>query len=295
MTGRLAVWLHGIIVCVLPWEQFWHREIGFERVVTENARLCHQWHNDQFKLITMKPNIIIALGLLTAGSALAADTNLTDQAKSAIIKLKAQTNYSWTAKIELPGMPFTPSPMEGKTQKEGFTMVSQDMNDNTIEVVLKGDKLAVKLQDGWQLVGASAAGAGDAPDFGVMIGQWLARNKTAGDEAESLLKNAKELKSGDAGLLSGDLTEVGAKALLSFGPRGADAANAGPKNAKGSVKFWLKDGELTKFESHVQGTTAFGPDQEERDVDMTRTVEIKDIGTTKVEVPAEAKQKLEAK
>jgi hypothetical protein len=31
---------------------------------------------------------------------------------------------------------------------------------------------------------------------------------------------------------------------------------------------------------------------EDRDVDRTTTIEIKDIGTTKVEVPAEAKSKL---
>jgi hypothetical protein len=40
---------------------------------------------------------------------------------------------------------------------------------------------------------------------------------------------------------------------------------------------------------------AFGPDQDARDFDMTRTVEIQNAGTTKVEVPDEAKKKFEAK
>ncbi len=63
----------------------------------------------------------------------------------------------------------------------------------------------------------------------------------------------------------------------------------------GPVKFRLKDGALSKFESHLQGTVSFGPDQDERDFEVTRTVEIKDVGTTKLDVPAEASKVLETK
>jgi len=52
---------------------------------------------------------------------------------------------------------------------------------------------------------------------------------------------------------------------------------------------------LVKFQSHATGMVAFGPDQEDRDVDLTRTVEIQDVGKTTVEIPAEAKKKLEGK
>jgi hypothetical protein len=61
--------------------------------------------------------------------------------------------------------------------------------------------------------------------------------------------------------------------------------------AKGSVKFWLKDGTLSKYETKVSGKINFNGN--ERDVDRTTTVEIKDVGTTKVEVPEEAKKKLQ--
>jgi len=61
-------------------------------------------------------------------------------------------------------------------------------------------------------------------------------------------------------------------------------------DAKGSVKFWVKDGALTKYEINVQGKVAAG--ERTFDINRTMTVEIKDVGSTKLEVPAEAKQKL---
>ena len=89
---------------------------------------------------------------------------------------------------------------------------------------------------------------------------------------------------------SADLTEEGVKQLFARGPRrpGADAPS--PTNAKGSVKFWLKDGVLSKYQYNVQGTMEFNGN----DVNINRTtaVEIKDVGATKITVPDEAKKKL---
>jgi hypothetical protein len=83
--------------------------------------------------------------------------------------------------------------------------------------------------------------------------------------------------------------EAGAKELLTFcGRRGGNAPE--PKNAKGSVKFWVKDGLLAKYELKLQGTMNFNG--EDRDIDRTTTVEFKDVGTTKVDVPEAAKKKL---
>jgi len=71
---------------------------------------------------------------------------------------------------------------------------------------------------------------------------------------------------------------------------GGDTAPPEPKNAKGSVKFWLKDGQLAKYEYKVSGTITFNG--EDRDIERTTSVEIKDVGKTKVEVPEGAKKKL---
>ena len=82
-------------------------------------------------------------------------------------------------------------------------------------------------------------------------------------------------------------------ARMGRGGRGGPGGGAGdgPKNAKGSVKFWLKDGQLAKMELKTSATMNF--QREDRAMASTRTVEIKDVGTSTVEVPADAKKKLE--
>jgi hypothetical protein len=114
--------------------------------------------------------------------------------------------------------------------------------------------------------------------------------RTPAVQAAELAAATKDLKK-DGDAYAGELTEEGAKALLSFRRRGADAAD-GPtvSGAQGSVKFWVKDGALVKYEFKVKGTRSFnGNDQE---IDRTSTVEIKDVDKTKLDVPAEAAKKL---
>ena len=110
----------------------------------------------------------------------------------------------------------------------------------------------------------------------------IVRNiKTPAKEAAQLAAAAKELKKED-NLYSGDLTEEGAATLQKFGP-------ATVSDAKGSVKFWLKDGALTKYEFKLKGTIKFNDNEFPNE--RTTTVEIKEVGTTKLEVPEEARKK----
>jgi hypothetical protein len=80
---------------------------------------------------------------------------------------------------------------------------------------------------------------------------------------------------------------------LSFRPRGGNDGGEGPavSNAKGSAKFWLTDGILAKFQFHLQGTVSFNGN--DRDIDRTTTVEIKDVNTTKIVVADDVKKKLQ--
>ena len=110
-----------------------------------------------------------------------------------------------------------------------------------------------------------------------------------------MLSKAPDLKAGPDGTWSGDLTAAGAAALMTFGRPGATNGPPPAKDASGTVKFWVKDGELTKYESHLKGTVSFAPDQDGQAMETIRTAEIHDQGKTKVEVPAEAKAKLDAK
>ena len=80
------------------------------------------------------------------------------------------------------------------------------------------------------------------------------------------------------------------KQLVSRGPRRPGAEAPEVADAKGSVKFWLKDGVLSKYEYQVQGKMSFNGNDVE--INRTTTVAIKDVGSTKVQVPDDVKKKL---
>ena len=239
----------------------------------------------------MKKSILIGALALMAGPLLAADS---DDVKAAAKKLAGQSNYGWKTTVVVPegggGTRFRPGPTEGKTEKDGYIWLSMTFGDNTSQAVLKGDKGAAKMEGEWQSL-TELAGDGQ-PGPGTFMARRLRSYKAPAAEAEDLAGKTKELKK-DGDVYAGDLTEEGAKGLLTFGGRrqgGGGQPPPEPKNAKGSVKFWLKDGQLAKYEYKVSGTINFGG--EDRDIERTTTIEIKDVGKTKIEVPEEAKKKL---
>jgi ATP phosphoribosyltransferase regulatory subunit HisZ len=163
--------------------------------------------------------------------------------------------------------------------------------DNKIEVIRKGDKVAIKNGDeDWktpaELADANGGGGGNPGRFAGRAAQNLPA-KTAMD----LVADVKELTASGDGF-AGALSEEGAKKALTFGRRGGNNQNAPEvSNAKGDVKFTTKDGVLSGYELHVTGSVTVNGNN--RDVDRTTTVQIMDVGSTKVAVPDEAKKKLE--
>jgi hypothetical protein len=240
----------------------------------------------------MKKNILLGTIALLAGSLIAADSSPKEDVIAAAKKLADKSNYSWKATMDLgPNSQFTPGPTEGKAEKDGFTWLSVTFNDNTSEGVMKGTKVVVKTDEGWKTAEeAGGGGGGGGFNAGAFMGRRMQSLKTPAAEVEDLVSKAQEIKK-DGDVFSGDLTEDGAKALLSagFGRRGGQTPPPAT-DAKGSVKFWVKDGTLTKYESKVSGKREFNG--EVRDIVRTTTVEIKDVGTTKLDVPEEAKKKL---
>ncbi|HEY2083937.1 MAG TPA: hypothetical protein VGI88_14235 [Verrucomicrobiae bacterium] len=229
----------------------------------------------------MKTSIVFGIMALAAASLVAAESTSKENVSSAAKALGAKANYSWKSTVAVPpDSRFHPGPTEGKTEKDGATRVSMTFNNNTTEIVMQGGKSAVHTEDGgWQSVSEL-----DDQGPGRFIGGMIRNFKAPAAQASELAGQTKELTK-DGNVYSGDLTEDGAKALLQF--RGGNATVSG---AKGSVKFWIQDGVLTKYEFKVTGKVNFNGN--DRDVDRTTAVEIKDVGATKVEVPDEAKKKL---
>ena len=231
-------------------------------------------------------NILFGAIAMLAGSLLAAESPK-DEITSAAKKLGGKANYSWKSTVVVPeGSRFRPGPTEGKTEKDGCTQLTMSFGDNKSQAFLKGDKGAVSNPEGgWQ----SLADLENAEGPGRFFGRMFRNFKAPAAQAADLAAGAKELKK-DGDAVAGELNEEITKELLSFRGRGAGGDGPTVANPKGSVKFWVKDGVLSKYEFKVQGKVSF--DGNDRDVDRTTTVEITDIGTTKVDVPEEAKNKL---
>jgi hypothetical protein len=237
----------------------------------------------------MKKYILFGALVLAAGSLIAADSTPKDDVTAAAKKL-ADNSYSWKQTLDLgPNSQFTPGPTEGKTDKDGYTWLSSTFQDNTSVGVAKDKKVAVKTDGGWKTAEELGDGGGGF-DANVFMARRMQNLKTPSAELQDLISKTAEIKK-DGDVYSGALTEDGAKSLLTmgFGRRGGNQPPPAT-DAKGSVKFWIKDGAITKYESKVSGKREF--QGETRDIERTTTIEIKDVGTTKIDLPDEAKKKL---
>jgi hypothetical protein len=235
--------------------------------------------------IPMKNFISFAAALAMSGNLLAADSAPKDNVKNAAHKLGATDNYSWTTTVE--SSQFQPGPSHGKTEKGGFTYVDFNFNDNTIQSFVKDGKGAIKGEEGWKSLAEAVKDEGDGGfNFFRFMAMRMQEYKAPAAESEDIAGKTKDLTQTDDAY-SGDLTEDGAKSLLAWRARGGD----GPivSKAKGSAKFWVKDGIITKYQYKLQGTMNFGGD--DIDIDRTTTVEVKDVGATKITIPDEAKAK----
>jgi hypothetical protein len=229
------------------------------------------------------------VALLT--SAVQADPK--DDVQAAVQKLDESANYSWKTTTE---GGFGRGPTIGKTEKDGSTWVSMTVRDNPYEFFVKDGKAVIKTSEGWKTSDEVIAANGDTvpPDPAVFVARFAPNFKTPSQQAADGLKNLQNVQKTDDGYTA-DLTEQGAKDMMMFRPRGASTnPSAAPQmdisNAKGSFKFWITDGTLTKVQIHISGTITFNGN--DRDVDRTVTTEISDVGATTVDVPADAKAKL---
>ena len=230
-----------------------------------------------------------------------------DDIAAAAKKLGDAPNYAWTVTTEFANSQFPVVPAEGVTEKGGYTVVTTSFNGNTRQTVRKGEQIAMQNRDGeWmtleelrqQFAGAGGAGGGGARGGG-RGGFGMFGGGPQGDFAKDVANYATKLKDAKVvdGAIVGTLAAEDAAALLTFGRGGRGGGDAptppAPKNASATVKIWLKDGAVAKYVINVKGSITT-PNGDDRDIDLTTTTEIKDVGSTKVVVPEGAKKKLGA-
>jgi len=228
-----------------------------------------------------KPFLVSVLTL--AGSCLIAQAAANDHVSKAVKKLADTGNYSWKATSE--SSQWNPGPTIGKTQKNGPTLVRRTFGDNTFQSVHHGEKAATQTQDGWRSLSELEANTDDNRSrFAAMM---LRNFEAPAAEALRLLKNIPDLSLAD-GVYAGKLSEDGVKSMLTFRRGGTGGPEV--RDSSGSVRFWVKDGVLAKYQYTVKGTMTWN--NNDMEIDRTTTVEISDIGSTKIELPEAAKEKL---
>lgn len=203
--------------------------------------------------------------------------------QSAIKRLAAQPNYSWTATLKSQEGAIRQGPTEGNAQRNGYVYFKLPVGDDEIEAAFLGSKGAIKTEGQWL---SAAELQGDR--------EWIARRlntfKPPAGEAEDLLARSGFVRKEKDGSFAADLTTNGAKELLALRSRSGDISSVSGR-IRGSVKFWIKDGLLSSYEFSLQGKVG-GPDQKPLDVNRTVAVEIKNVGSTTFTLPDEARQKL---
>lgn len=233
----------------------------------------------------MKRFLSTTMALSLAWTAVLADAK--DDVKAAAKTLSEAANYTWVATTEIEGVQFTPPTITGKAEKGGFAVIESERDGTTTTAVLKGDKGVLKTDDGWQTAEEVRAAAQNGGGGRGGRGGMLLRTKLPAEDLAKLADKTKELKETD-GVIAGDLTDEGAKEAAARGGRGGQAPE--PKNAKGSLKVWLKEGKLAKVQVKVSATVTM--QNEERDITRTTTYEFKNVGSTTVTVSDDAKKKL---
>ncbi|HEV2456097.1 MAG TPA: hypothetical protein VGY98_17670 [Verrucomicrobiae bacterium] len=231
--------------------------------------------------------ILVTATAFMAGSLLAAYADPKDDISSAAQKLSSGANYTWHTTTVVPAESrFRPGPIDGKVQGSMID-VKMSFGDNHTQFIMDGTNTAITDPDDGSWEKLSDVDTGGPGRFMVMMVQNF---KAPAAQVPDLLSGTGDLQqSGNS--YSGALTEDGAKKLLTFGRgRRNGNGNVAVTNSSGTVTFWVDGGQLAKMEYHVKGTVTFGGN--ERPVDRDTTVEFSDVGSTKIDVPADAKKLL---
>lgn len=209
-----------------------------------------------------------------------------DDIRTAIQNLEVSSNYSWESltKSKNAKSVSRQSPIVGRTERGGFTFFQFVLDGNSVEVVFKGKRAAIKTETKWE---SDLELQGDRA--------WIARRlqgfKPPVVEAVDLIAKAASLKKSWLGVYSGKLTSSAVGEFLSNRSRDQSIVTVAP-GASGTFKLWEKKGRLAKYEFRLKGRVILKDYGQEFNIDRTTTVEIEKVGSTQVAVPAQAKAKL---
>jgi putative heme-binding domain-containing protein len=224
---------------------------------------------------------------------------------AAVAKLGASPGYSWTTTVavdadgpwgDLLGAGIT----TGQTEQGGFTRVQMPTGSGRLEFVTRNGKAAVVDEGNWMTLEQAAARNRPGQPFGPRGGSIPALVNNfrlpTGQAARFIEKATAFRREGDT--ITATLSPETARDLLAaespfpFRRRRGGAPDSAIKDPSGSVTFRIVDGALIEFAVKLAGSQRiFDIDIK---LDRTSTTKPSALGATKVEVPDDARDIVDA-
>ena len=233
-----------------------------------------------FKMLTL--SMIVCLG----GTALAADpppaSDPPQVVKDAIQKLADSANFTWRAITRETSQSVTVI-QDGQTQQDGSTLIRLNSGGSNIQIALKGGSSVLNVGGAWMTADEATDQRQAARFMSTVTSPALVAGRIA-SRLDNLRADGSEFV---AQLSGGEVNNVISPLYSLDAIRIRGVSETG---AKATIKFWITAGVLTKYQVHATGTMTRGGDA--TPVDLTVTVDFRDIGTTKVSLPEQARKKL---
>jgi hypothetical protein len=274
-------------------------------------------------------NLFAFARITLVGSVATAFAEPNDRVIIAAMKLSEVPNYSWMSLVDEDS---SSHEIEGRTTAAGITWMKMPMipsvgrqlgreTDTQLEAYLAGKTgVLVRVGSDWRMLAelltarepdvATRArpmvrGSANAGNFGIRGGASLGAaapflNETRSGESsalglrithphEELAIVVSSFTSMEAAgeIVTGTLSDIGAALLLVR----ADQPDVEPVASTGHFKLWLKNGMVIKYQLNLEGVVSVGH-RKKSNVRVTSTTTLKNIGTTDVIVPDEAREKL---
>ncbi len=248
----------------------------------------------------MKRALFLAVIVLSVGSVLAADPK--EELAAATRKVVDAGNYSWKQTMETfagSRSGFVQETQEGQALKNGLTHMTLSSANAVVEALRKGTNGVLKEQTGdWQTYREVAAANVNA---GSQVALRLATQAVVPmSQVADLMTKVKDLSLSN-GVFAGDFTADAARPLLGRvtdmirggGMNGGGGGNTPTvSDAIGTVKFWVAEGGLNKYELSIRANVSYYGGRK-TEVGRITTVEFKEVGTTKINAPADALKKID--
>jgi hypothetical protein len=216
-----------------------------------------------------------------SGIALAADAS--QEVTDAATKLSDAGNYSWRSVTNDTGNDGSTLIQDGKTDKSGYTILNLNSGNYYLQFVLKSGAGVINLGEGWKTAD-DLADQRRAAKFLTSTVRGFKSPAVAAQQIASHLKDLRPAEDAYVAAISGkDASDV-------LGPMANLRGGREMSNAKATIRFWVRDGVLTKYQVHATYTVSRNGN--DMDFDRTTTVDFSDVGTTSLDVPDEARKKL---